>query len=317
MLIGAHGRIAGGVSSGCLERDLVQRIEWLTQDGPRVMTYETAADGDEQQRDYLGCGGTIRVLLEHAQPSALSLLERVARRKGACAILTVLQSENAHIAAGAKALHDGHAATDHGAGGPAPDWRAACSAHVRECLAQRAHLHRTITTGNATGSAHVLIEYVPPPRRLLVAGRHYDTAALVRLATELGWQVCLAAEGSTGELGPAAERIALDARALRAWFADNPHAAMVIMTHSIPLDRLCIETALRGCELPYVAVLGPADRTHKLLAAIEEREPLPAGAAERLRAPAGLPLGGEGPAAIALSVLAELEQTFARRIPKA
>jgi xanthine dehydrogenase accessory factor len=162
----------------------------------------------------------------------------------------------------------------------------------------------------------VLIEHVPAPRRLLVAGRHYDAGPLVRLAMEAGWHVCVAAEPTDDDLGTPHERAALTEPALTQWIAANPRGAMVIMTHSVALDRLCLRAALRADTLPYVAVLGPVARTRKLLAAIAEHEALPERAVAQLRSPAGLALGGEGAAAVALSVVAELEQIFGRRTPK-
>src|SRR5690349_9950733 len=92
LLVGEHGRLAGSISGGCLERDLVRRIAWLSEGGPRVLAYDTAADGDEEGRAYLGCGGTIHVLLERADPRTLALLEWVSQRSGPCAIATVLES---------------------------------------------------------------------------------------------------------------------------------------------------------------------------------------------------------------------------------
>ena len=35
LLVGEHGRLAGSISGGCLERDLVRRIAWLSENGPR------------------------------------------------------------------------------------------------------------------------------------------------------------------------------------------------------------------------------------------------------------------------------------------
>jgi xanthine dehydrogenase accessory factor len=309
LLVGEHGRLAGSVSGGCLERELVRRIAWLSDGGPRVQSYDTAAEGDEEGRAYLGCGGTIHVLLERADSQTLELLAWVSERSGPCAIATVLTSDDADCKVG-----DKHAVSSDGQNPRTTAFGAACEAALRECLASRAHLHRTIAT--AGGSVRVLVEHVPPPRRLLVAGRHYDVGPLVRLAMEAGWQVCVAAEPTDDDLGTPDDRIQLTEPMLEAWIHANPRGAMVIMTHSVPLDRLCLRSALRADTLPYVAVLGPVARTRKLLAAITEHEALPERAVAQLRSPAGLALGGEGAAAVALSIVAELEQIFGVRTPK-
>jgi xanthine/CO dehydrogenase XdhC/CoxF family maturation factor len=273
-----------------------------------VLTFDTAAEGDEEERAYLGCGGTIHVLLERADERTLELLSWVSARTGPCAIVSVLHSDEP-----ACRVADKHAASGDGHAPDVPSWSTAVEPSVRECLASRAHLHRRLALPG--GDVRVLVEYVPPPRRLLVAGRHYDTGPMVRLAMEAGWRVCVAASSTDDDLGAPDERIQLTGEALDRWLGDNPGAAMVIMTHSIPLDRLCLEHALRVDTLAYVALLGPVARTRKLLAALAERAPLPERAVAQLRSPAGLALGGEGAAAVALSVVSELEQIFGQRIP--
>jgi xanthine dehydrogenase accessory factor len=309
LLIGEHGRLAGSVSGGCLERELVRRSAWLSDGGPCVVRYDTAAEGDEEERAYLGCGGTIHVLIERADNRTLELLAWVSERSGPCAIATVLESDDEGCKVG-----DKHAIGGDGQSPLTTSLGAACDATLRECLASRAHLHRTIAT--AGGSVRVLCEYVPPPRRLLVAGRHYDTGSLVRFAMEAGWHVCVAAEPTNDDLGTPNERILLTESALCAWIDASPRGAMVIMTHSVALDRLCLQSALRTDTLPYVATIGPVARTRKLLAAIAEHQTLSERAVAQLRSPAGLALGGEGAAAVALSVVAELEQIFGQRTPK-
>src|SRR5262249_42179060 len=139
---------------------------------------------------------------------------------------------------------------------------------------------------------------------------------LVRFAIEAGWHVCVAAEPTSDDLGTPHARIALTESDLRAWIDANPRGAMVIMTHSVALDRLCLRVALLADTLPYVATIGPVERTRKLLAAIEAEETLSRRAVAELRSPAGLALGGEGAGAVALSIVAELEQIFGRRTPK-
>jgi len=44
MLIANDGRRAGTVSGGCLEAEVAKRAWWLTESGPRVERYSTAAD---------------------------------------------------------------------------------------------------------------------------------------------------------------------------------------------------------------------------------------------------------------------------------
>jgi xanthine dehydrogenase accessory factor len=78
------------------------------------------------------------------------------------------------------------------------------------------------------------------------------------------------------------------------------------MTHHYLIDRslLC---ALLPSEVPYIGLLGPRRRAEDLLADVARLGvELSAEQRERLHGPAGLDIGGEGPEAIALSLLAEV-----------
>src|SRR6478752_10764347 len=75
MLIAADGRRAGTVSGGCLEAEVAKRAFWLTQSGPRVERYSTAADDGDMPYGS-GCGGVIFVLLER-RATAASLLQNL------------------------------------------------------------------------------------------------------------------------------------------------------------------------------------------------------------------------------------------------
>ncbi len=79
------------------------------------------------------------------------------------------------------------------------------------------------------------------------------------------------------------------------------------MTHQASADLEALRT-LATLPVPYVGLLGPPARRDELLAMLEPEARtslLP-----RLRAPVGLPLGGEGPEAIALAIAADLQRFF-------
>ena len=64
--------------------------------------------------------------------------------------------------------------------------------------------------------------------------------------------------------------------------------------------------ALAGVDIKYIGLLGPAGRRDELFARLSapESDALKG----RLHVPVGLPLGGKGPEAIALSIAAELQK---------
>jgi len=69
LLLSAERWIAGGISGGCLERDVLGKAWWRTREGPLVVTYDsTSADDEETWTFGLGCNGRVDVLLERLPP---------------------------------------------------------------------------------------------------------------------------------------------------------------------------------------------------------------------------------------------------------
>ncbi len=91
---------------------------------------------------------------------------------------------------------------------------------------------------------------------------------------------------------------------------EQPFEAAVAMTHNYALDlEHLVQCA--ASKLSYVGLLGPAARRNALLDEMgEERAAALRG---RLHAPVGLGLGGAGPEALALAIVAELQTHFTQR----
>ena len=87
----------------------------------------------------------------------------------------------------------------------------------------------------------------------------------------------------------------------------EPLDAVVVMTHLAEHDLAALQ-ALSARDVGYVGLLGPPARRDELLARLSAAER--SGLAGRLHAPVGLPLGGEGPEAIALAIAADLQRAF-------
>jgi xanthine dehydrogenase accessory factor len=73
------GRVVGSVSGGCIEDDLIDRVqrEGITRELPDIVSYGITAD--EAHRFGLPCGGTIELALEPLSPASriAELLERL------------------------------------------------------------------------------------------------------------------------------------------------------------------------------------------------------------------------------------------------
>ena len=77
------GQVAGSVSGGCVEDDLIDKIrnESLKVERPEVVTYGVTKE--EAERFGLPCGGTLQLVLEQIQDDAslIELLQRVERHE--------------------------------------------------------------------------------------------------------------------------------------------------------------------------------------------------------------------------------------------
>jgi len=148
---------------------------------------------------------------------------------------------------------------------------------------------------------------------VLVLGAGLDAVPVVRFAVELGWRVTVADHRPAyieGDAFAAAETRSCVVADELAQSLDLARFDMaIVMSHHLASDRSYLR-ALAGIDLVYVGLLGPRARRERLLAELGDAAgPLP----DRLRGPAGIDIGGRGPAAIALSIVAEMQQAWASR----
>jgi xanthine dehydrogenase accessory factor len=303
MVLTASGRRAGTVSGGCLEGEIAKKAWWLTEEGPSLQRYSSFFDDDGDLPYGLGCGGTIMVLLERGEPArqTLEALRQSVEKRVASVIVTATDTKSP----GTQLILREHGALVYER---RPDEFLLQAA--REALAQRTTgpLH-----GHGTGA---FVECIAPPPALWVFGAGDDAQPLVEFAARLGWHVIVAdgrAQLARAERFPQAART-MDLDAALAAVARGD--AAVIMTHSYEQDQTVLAKLLR-LGLKYLGVLGPRARTERLVSDIAPQVGLSAAQClSRLHAPVGLDLGAHSPAAIALSIVAELQAVLAGREPR-
>lgn len=308
MVIPLVGAPSGTVSGGCLESEVAKKAWWLSERGPKVVAYSTAADEDDPLDEAalsfgLGCNGTVYVLMERLQQTEGSILLatlRQVRDTGQSAALATVIASDGPLAVGTRMVR-------HGTWG-----YPALTALVAHALADVQRLGKSALRRyrGEWGEVEVFLEYLAPARRLVVFGAGHDAQPLVRMASLLGWKVTVVdgrAHFARQERFPEAEAvICADARAPLA-FADRlDGAAVAIMTHSLSQDFHWLRAAL-GSGAAYIGQLGPRDRTERLLADMDEP---PLAALERLHYPMGLDLGGDSPESVAMAILAEITAVF-------
>ncbi len=315
MLVRDDGHVAGGVSGGCLEADVVRRARAAMLEGrPAVVGYDATDDEDGGFGAGLGCRGEVEVLIEPAwlERTAfhLACLRRVLTARQPSVLALRFRGPESDLGAFAHFLPSGESASI--AGGPGTDL-AGLRERVTGVLEQRCG--QCVPGEAADAGPAVSLEYLLPLPRLLVVGGGPASEPLAACAHALGFRVTVVDERpgylsrrrfpretatSTVDVGHLARR-EVDA-----------HTACIVATHNLAYDA----RALRGL-LPsaagYIGVLGPRKRTARL---VEQLRPELEGAAcawERLYAPTGLDIGSGTPEQIALSILAEVQAVMTGR----
>ncbi|HVT07815.1 MAG TPA: NTP transferase domain-containing protein [Polyangia bacterium] len=308
LLIACDAVAAGSVSGGCLERDLVRRGWWRVEGGgPALVTYDSTDDEDGfGPRVGLGCNGVVEILIERLpdeweRTSALGFIQRCLAAETAGTLVTVFRSRDPGLPAGTwVGLSPGAPAS-----GPGAAIDDLAGAARTTALAARS----SATVRLRDDAVEALIERVRPPPHLFVFGAGADAVPLIQLARTLGWTTTVwdpsARFESRLRLATADHRFTGPAAGLAAAIDRAVAPVVVVMTHDVERDQQALATALDS-RARYVGVLGPRRRTDRLLAAIGA----PAAPAS-LRAPAGLAIGAETAAEIALSIVAEIQSVLA------
>jgi xanthine dehydrogenase accessory factor len=304
MLILPDGSRIGAVSGGCLEGELCRRAHWWTSESPAILkTFDTSTQEDNEGFG-LGCGGGIDLLLERVEQHdtathPLLAQERVTASRVPAPLAVALK------ATAASGLRVGERFTRE---------LAQQYPEIVALLARAVEIGYSFTAElreGALAGCRVFFESLAPPAQMVVCGAGTDAQPVVAQAAALGWSVIVLdqrADFARAARFPEAARViaAKDAAALDTLRLDARTAA-IVMSHSFAQDTFFLDLLLAQ-PLGYLGVLGSRRRTLDLLARLG-CDAMPAG----LHAPAGLDIGAETPEQIALSILSEVQATFAKR----
>jgi xanthine/CO dehydrogenase XdhC/CoxF family maturation factor len=327
MLLAQDGRRAGTVSGGCLEAEVARRAWWLTAEGPVVERYSTLEDDGDLPYGS-GCGGVVYILLERRKTAGplLHALKAAFDVRKPLAIATILEGPHAGQRAYARLSAKIDGVQHEGARSfCANDLEAELQVLADEALERRSSIERNISVGENVLRAWA--DYRAARPGLWIFGAGDDAQPLLRLARELGWFVAVADGRShlvtKNRFAAAADVRALIISELPARAAQQlsllPTDAAVLMTHSFEQDSHILASLLddaRQSPFAYIGVLGPQRRTREALveaARLMQLTPNPDridGWLAQLHAPTGIDLGADTPASIALSILAEIQQTL-------
>jgi xanthine dehydrogenase accessory factor len=271
------GLVAGSVSGGCIEDDLIDKARQgaLASGVPQVVRY--GIDADAAHRFGLPCGGLIELVLEPVQPRTQlqALLQRLERGERVRRILTIKTGEvllQDATAADELALTDTTLTTHHG-----PSWRLLLigAGQMTQYLAQMAQ---------ALGYQVTVCD----PREEYATGFEVAGATLVRTMPD----------DTVAELKP------------------DGHMAIIALTHDPKLDDLALMEALKSPAF-YVGAIGSRVNQAKRKDRLKEHFGMTDAELSRLHGPVGLKNGARTPPEIAVSILAELTAVrYGYRVPE-
>lgn len=271
------GLVAGSVSGGCIEDDLIDkaRAGVLASGVPKVVRY--GIDADTAHRFGLPCGGLIELVLEPVLPRTRlpELLQRLDRGERVRRVLQLASGEVSLSATGTAdelLLSDTELVTHHG-----PQWRLLLigAGQMTQYLSQMAV---------ALGYEVIVCD----PREEYATGFEVPGARLVRTMPDD------------------------TVRELRV----DGHTAVIALTHDPKLDDLALLEAL-GSEAFYVGAIGSRANQAKRRERLKEHFGVTDAQMDRLHGPVGLKNGARTPPEIAVSVLAELTAVrYGFRVPE-
>jgi xanthine/CO dehydrogenase XdhC/CoxF family maturation factor len=278
LLVPEGGAPIGLISGGCLEEEAARLArEALALDAPILVTIDHSAEGDELWGMGLGCRGVIELLAEPPEMAAETLEAlTAARREGRPSyLLTGLDGERRRL-----------------------------TATEADALGERAAL--AVAHGRPTVIGEAVLDPILPPLHLVVCGAGPDAGPLVATALRQGWRVDVVDPRRSWlrpDRFPGARVVDADPNEVGAATDAGEFTAAVVMSHDYLRDAAFL-SGLLGRSLTYIGILGPRDRTDRLLAEVES--PTSAVDQAAIHAPAGLDIGADGAEQVAASIVAEI-----------
>ncbi|WP_298411542.1 XdhC/CoxI family protein [Hydrotalea sp.] len=312
MLVNETGALTGAISGGCLEGDALKKaLLAIHQNKKKIVVYDTTDEDDAKLGIQLGCNGIVSILFEPLvifdtnENAPIALLRKaVAGRNPSQLICGNALKGSKHF--GTTSL-------------------AALPSIIQDQLTD------SLTKATATEkSDHVIITWqgeehrffmqaLQPSIQLIIVGAGNDAIPLAQMADLLGWDVVIA-DGRKTHASPQRFPIA------NALFIGTPdevadqlkpdmRTAVVLMTHNYNYDVAMLAT-LKSFALPYIGLLGPADKRNRLLHDLE-MQGVTFSSQQRtaIYGPTGLDLGAETATEIALSVTAEIMAVMHQTTP--
>ena len=215
-------------------------------------------------------------------------------------LATVIASTHPDIAVGNKAIVYGNGSTEANLADPQT------VLNLREpalaVLKQRKGRVIEIAAG-----IRVFFDVLTAESRLLICGAGHIAVPLVRFCREAGFKISVLddrADFANAQRFPDCEIIEEEFSRALSDFPMNASTYVVVITRGHEHDADCLMEVLKK-DTAYVGLIGSRRRVRFVLEMLE-KEGIPKKRLKEVFTPIGIPIGGESPAEIALSIAAEL-----------
>jgi len=306
LLVAEDGRTTGNVSGGCLEQDVREvALQVIRSGAASLRSYCSGSDEIEAWNLGLGCEGRVDVFVEPAlqtRPRERALLDG----RAAFAVCTVIDGKGEGGGGKRAVVTRDHVEGDLGS----TLLNARVAERARESLGgERSGLHEI-------AGRTVFVDVLLPPPQLVVCGAGEDAAPLARLAVQVGFRVVVVDRRpgylTADRFARAARLLESDPAGLAQSLSLDASSYAVVMTHNFAEDQEYLR-ALLETSVAYIGMLGPRQRTERMLRDLSVAGPLDE---PRVYGPVGLDIGTDGAEQVALSVIAEILAIRSGRRPK-
>lgn len=274
----SKGQIAGSLSGGCIEEDLLEKLQKgeLARETPEVMIYGVTQA--ETERLGLPCGGQLHVVIEPMPgQQSLSQFKQIVQRLDARQCV----ERKVDIATGEVWVEN------------------------KERFKHLQFIGSFDNTGNA--GEKFLMQTYGPRYQLFLIGAGQVSAYLAEIAQALDYQVivCDPREHLLEQFQVEGVQLVSDMPddAVRKLANDN-FTAIIALTHDPRIDDMGLMEALKT-DAFFIGAMGSsrtsAKRRERLLQLDLSEDEI-----SKLHAPVGLPIGSKTPAEIAIAILAQL-----------
>jgi xanthine/CO dehydrogenase XdhC/CoxF family maturation factor len=317
LLVTKGGVPVGLISGGCLEPQIAKTAREVLATGvSRRIRFDMTGEHDGIVGFGLGCRGVLDVLLEKLEPWRLD----AGTRRLLCGLNASHAPRAIVVAFDAPPALEGLLGSllevegDSGTRSTAAEaLREAARGLADEALATDRPLVQKLRVPE--GELECFVDLVPPAVHLTVIGAGPDAVPLIAMARQLDWRVTVLDHRPAvcdPARFPGAERVVhAHPENVVPHVPTGSHSAVVVMSHNYFVDLRLLPVLLK-LDVAYVGLLGPRRRGEQLLREVaDEFVPTPEQLA-RLYSPVGLKLGGDTPAAIALSIAAEIQAVLSR-----